>query len=74
MAFKSLLIQRVEKLENHKDIKNHAGIKKQLAGLKKEILHKEKISGQYSEVVSLMADGMSYDDAMREAGLMKGYE
>lgn len=67
-------MQRVEKLENHKDVKNHAGLRKQIAGLKNQLIHNEKIDSMYGRLIELMAEGMSYDDAMREAGLMKGYE
>lgn len=74
MKFKSQLMQRVEKLENHKDVKNHSGLRKQVAGIKKQLIQDEEIDKKYSYVIELMSDGVGYDDAMREAGLMDGYE
>jgi len=67
----SQLIKRIEKLQGHKDIKNHTGIQKQLAGLKNTLLHYEKVSGKYSYYLDLTMDGVPPEEAEFIVGLRK---
>lgn len=58
-----------EKLKNDKVIQAIPKLRNTVKALETSVKRSSKISGKYSEVVSLMADGVEYGEAIEKAGL-----
>lgn len=56
-------------LKNDKVIQAIPKLTSLVKNIDKYYVKERKISGKYCDVVSLMADGMDYDEAMHTAGL-----
>lgn len=56
-------------LKSHIKVKSDLDLLKHVEKLEKQIKKERKICGKYCDLVSLMADGMEYDEALQQVKL-----
>lgn len=58
-----------DKLKNDKVVQAIPKLRNSVKAFEIAVKRSSKISGKYSDVVSLMADGMEYGESMEKSGL-----
>lgn len=59
----------IANLKSHIKVKSDLDLLRHVEKLEKQIKKENEICGKYCDLISLMADGMDYDEALKEVKL-----